>query len=402
MKFVNSDFELKDSKIDGTSKLSRVILVRYGEIFLKSDPVFRILEGKLIKNIKEAFKKNGVDCKIERERGRIFIHTSQEDKACEILKNVFGIVSFSPCICLQTSEIEKIANFCKMNYDKWIDEDETFAVRVKRVGKHEYTSQQLADAIGKVIDRKVDLKNPDKEIFIEVRDDKTYIYTEVFKGLGGLPIDASGKVVSLISGGIDSPVASWLMMKRDCRVIYTHFHSFPVVSKASIYKTREIIKKLNKYQLKSKVYFVPLSDIQIYLKTRVPSKYLVILYRRFMVRIAEEICRKENAKAIVTGESLAQVASQTLESLEAIEEATTLPILRPLVGMDKSEIIELAKMIGTYEISIRPQEDCCQLFTPRHPTAKPKLSKIKEIEKNIPIEKLVKNALEKVEVEIID
>ena len=170
-----------DKSIKESLRLSRVILVRYGEIFLKSDPVFRILEGKLVKNIKDAFKKNGVDFEIESERGRIFIHTSQEDKACEILKNVFGIVSFSPCILLPTSELEEIVNFCKANYNKWIDKNETFAVRVKRVGTHDYTSMQLADTIGKVIDRKVDLSKPDKEIFIEVRENKTYVYTEIFK-----------------------------------------------------------------------------------------------------------------------------------------------------------------------------------------------------------------------------
>lgn len=377
------------------------ILVRYGEIFIKSEPVRRIFEKKLVENIKSCFKKNGVDCRIRRSRGRIFVETNQLEEACELLKRIPGIVSLSPSFHLKTSSLKRIQKFCEENYEKWIKKNETFAVRVKRTGKHKYTSQQLAKAIGDVIDRKVDLRKPDREIFVEVRNNNTYMFTEVIKGVGGLPINTAGKVVSLISGGIDSPVAAWLTMKRGCKVVFVHFHSFPLVSKRSIYKVRELVRELNKYQLRSKVYFVPFSKIQMWLKANVNPRILIILYRRLMLRIAEEIAEIENAKAIVTGESLAQVSSQTLDNLNVIEEASSLPIFRPLIGMDKVEIIDIAKRIKTYEISIKPQEDCCSLFVPKHPVTRAKLERIKEIEKEIPVRKFVKSALKESKVEVI-
>lgn len=374
-----------------------IILVRYGEIFLKSEPVLRMWEKLLIRNIKLALKKQGIESKIRRKRGRIFIFTKNMKKACAILKKIFGIVSFSPCFYLGTSSLKKIRTFCEQNYGKWIKKNETFAIRPRRVGKHRYTSQKLAEDVGEIIDRKVNLKNPDKEIFIEVRDKETFIYTEVMKGLGGLPIPASGKVISLISGGIDSPVASRLMMKRGCKVVFVHFHSFPLLSRASIEKTKELVGVLSQYQLKSKIHFVPFSKIQTEIKTKIPAKYRIILYRRFMLRIAGEIANRESIKALVTGESLAQVSSQTLENLTTISEVSKIPILRPLIGMDKEEIINLAKSIGTYEISIKPQEDCCTLFIPKHPATRSNTGKIKELEKKLRIKKLMKKALDEME-----
>jgi thiamine biosynthesis protein ThiI len=381
--------------------MEKKILVRYGEIFLKSEPVRKILEKKLVKNIKEFLKKENVKFKIERERGRIFVKTKEIEKVSEILKRVFGIVSFSPCFHLKTASLKKIQEFCKKNYKNWIAKNESFAIRVRRVGKHKFTSQEVAEAVGKIINRKVDLKNPEKEIFIEIRNNNTYIYTKILKAEGGLPVGSEGKVLSLISGGIDSPVSSWLAMKRGCKVIFVHFHSFPLVSKTSIYKTRELVKILSNYQGKSKVYFLPFSKLQMYLKARVPPKDLIIFYRRFMLRIAEEIAKRENANAIVTGESLGQVSSQTLQNLGVIEEVCKLPILRPLIGMDKNEIIALAKKIGTYEISIRPQEDCCTLFVPKHPTTRAKISRIKKFEKKLKIKKLVNEVLKGAEIEKI-
>jgi thiamine biosynthesis protein ThiI len=378
-----------------------LILIRYGEIFLKSESVRKILEKILMSNIKTMLKKKKIKAKIFRERGRIFIKTSQIKDTCKILQKIFGIISLSPCWHLKTSKLKKIQDFCKKNFEKWLLPYQTFAVRAKRIGKHKYTSQQLAKSIGDVIDRKVKLKNPDKEIWVEVREDNTYIYIEKIKGLGGLPVTTSGKVISLISGGIDSPVASWLMMKRGCKVIFIHFHSFPIVSKASVNKTKELLKLLSDYQHTCKVYFLPFGEVQMYIKSVIPPKYRIIIYRRLMLKVAEKIAKKEKAKAIVTGESLAQVSSQTLDNLAVIEEAIKIPVLRPLVGMDKSEIIELAKKIGTYNISIKPQEDCCTLFVPKHSTAKAKLDKIKELEKRIPLRKFIRQILKNSEIEVI-
>ncbi|MEM5847228.1 MAG: tRNA uracil 4-sulfurtransferase ThiI [Candidatus Aenigmatarchaeota archaeon] len=377
------------------------ILVRYGEIFLKSEIVRRIYEKKLIENIEASLRKAGIEFEIYRIRGRIFIKTEKIKKTCDVLKKVFGIVSFSPCFHLKTSKKEEIIEFFRKNYSKLIKPGKTFALEVKRIGKHDYSSQELAREAGKVIKRKVNLSKPQVKIFIEVRDQDTYVYTKKIKGLGGMPVSSSGKVLSLISGGIDSPVSSWLAMKRGCKVVFVHFHSFPLVSKVSMEKTRELVKLLSEYQGKSRVYFIPFSEVQMKIKTLAQAKYRIVLYRRAMIKIAEEIAKKENAKALVTGESLAQVSSQTLDNMLAIEEATSLPILRPLVGMDKNEIIELAKKIKTYQISIKPQEDCCTLFVPKHPTTRAKLEIVKKIEKKLKLEKEIRKVLKKTEVEEI-
>jgi len=377
------------------------ILVRVGEMFLKSEPVLRIYERRLIDNMKTALTREKIKFKIYKLRGRIFIQTKQIEKSCEVLKKVFGIVSFSPCYNLKTSSLREIQNFVKKNYPKWIKEKQKFAARARRVGRHDFTSQDLAKAVGDVIDRKVDLTKPDVEVGIELREDNCYIYTETMKGLGGLPVSTSGKVLCLMSGGIDSPVAAWMMMKRGCSVTFLHFHSFPLVSKKSIEKTKELVKVLSQYQNEIKTYFVPFQKIQTEIKTKIDEKYRIVLYRRFMLRIAEKIARMEEAGAIATGENLAQVSSQTLDNLAVIEEVTAMPVLRPVVGMDKVEIVDLAKKIGTYDISIKPQEDCCTLFVPKHPTTKARLNVVKELEKKLDVEKLVKEAVKNAEIEKI-
>ena len=210
------------------------------------------------------------------------------------------------------------------------------------------------------------------------------------------------KALSLISGGIDSPVSSYLMLRKGVELVYIHFHSFPIVSRASIYKVMQLVKLLSKYRSPSILYLIPLGEIQTYLRTRVDPRYLIILYRRFMLRIAEKIAEREEMSAIVTGESLGQVSSQTLQNLKVIEEAIRIPILRPLIGLDKEEIVDIAKRIGTYEISIKPQEDCCTLFVPKRQITAARLEDIKRIEKDLPIKELVESALKKVEKVVVE
>ena len=377
--------------------MERVILVRYSEIFLKSPPVFRRFENLLVSNIKRVLR--GKDFRLEKGRGRIFIYTSKPQSLIKKLKYVFGIYSFSPAFCLKTTSPLEIKKFVRKTYEEKIGENQSFALRVRTDGK--ISSQKLAAEVGEGIKRKVDLTSPDKEIFIELREGKTYVFDEVIKGLGGMPVGCSGNVLSLISGGIDSPVASWMMMKRGCRVDFVHFHSFPLVSKKSYFKTKTLCQILSKYQGKTKIYFVPFAPAQTWLKTNILNKYLVIFYRRLMFKIAQEVAKSQNIKVLVTGESLAQVASQTLDNLAVIDQAVEMPVLRPLIGFDKEEIISLAKKIGTYETSVERQEDCCSLFVPRHPATKAKLEKILEEEEKIPLKKMIKEALSQAEIVVI-
>lgn len=363
------------------------IIVKYSEIFLKSCPVYRRFETILINNIRIGFKESSINAKVSKERGRIYIETKQVKKASEILKRVFGIVSFSPCYHLKTSNIKKIQDFIKKNYKKWIKENEKFAVRSKRIGKHEYNSQELAKLIGDVVDRKVDLKNPDVEIFAEVRNNDCYIYTEKIDGPGGLPLGTAGKVVCLLSGGIDSAVAAWMLMKRGCKLVIIHAD----ITKKEKKAFKQIIKKLKMWHMGSDIKVYTYNQREI-LKVFNESFYrhTCILCKRMMYRAANRLARKLKIKAIVTGESLAQVASQTLDNLMVLDQASELPVFRPLIGMDKIEIINIAKKLGTYEISSKHKENCWAW--PTRPKTKSRLDNILKFEKQV--EKEINKALD--------
>jgi thiamine biosynthesis protein ThiI len=369
-------------------KISKKILVRYGEIFLKSKIVFKQFERKLLENIRKTLQRVKIPFKIEKERGRIFVLTEKEKEATRELGKVFGLVSFSPVYHLETSELKTIKKFCQEKFKNFLQKKETFAIKARRIGEHPYSSQDLENEVGRVIEGKVDLRNPTQEISLEVRGNNTYVFTDTFSGLGGLPVSTAGKTISFLSGGIDSAVASWLAMKRGCQVIFLHFHSFPLVSMRSIEKCQKVIGRLNDYQFKSKLILIPFQKIQVHLKTQAPARYLILLYRRSMIRIGQKIAKIEGAEAIITGESLAQVSSQTLSNLAAIEEAVKIPVFRPLIGMDKEEIVNLAKKIDTYDISILPQEDCCTLFVPKHPATKSDPKILKGIEQKLKIRKI--------------
>jgi thiamine biosynthesis protein ThiI len=242
------------------------------------------------------------------------------------------------------------------------------------------------------------LEKPKRKIFVEARKEGFYLYFKKEKGAGGLPVGTSGKVLALISGGIDSPVASYLMAKRGAENVWLHFHSFPLVSQKSIEKVKKLAEIFLKFQPRLKVYLFPFSKIQMEIRVKSKPKYRILLYRRAMMKITENLAKKENCYAIVTGESLGQVSSQTLPNLQIIEKAVSIPILRPLIGMNKEEIINLAKKIGTYQISILPQEDCCTLFIPKHASAKGNLKEIEKIEKGLNLKKLIKQFQEEIEV----
>ncbi|MBI5253996.1 MAG: tRNA 4-thiouridine(8) synthase ThiI [Euryarchaeota archaeon] len=363
-------------------------LLRYDEIALKSEPVRRRWENVLIKNIKQA-----LECRVKKERGRIWVEAGEEARSK--LKKIFGIRSFSSCVhCGLDGLEETFLNFA----EKSLEGKKSFALRVRRTGKHAFTSQDIARKLGAKVQEKslikVELKNPEREIFVEIRDNDCYIFDEIIEGPGGLPLGVEGKVVVLISGGIDSPVAAWLMMKRGCEVVALFMNPSPLVDERTVNRAMRAVEKLAEWKnAEIKTYVAPYGSVLIEL-LKAGSKLGCVLCKRMMYRVAELAAEKEGAKAIVTGESLGQVASQTLDNLSAIDAVTTLPVFRPLIGMDKAEIVELAKKIGTYEISILPA-NCC-LGPPLRPATKASLEKVERTEAQLDVEKLARDIFGKV------
>ena len=373
--------------------MKKGILIAFGEIFLKSENVKNIFLKRLIHNLDFFLNKNKIDFKIRSSRQRIFVET-ESSKAKRIIKNVFGIVWFSDCMYFEKTTLNSFSKYIHQNYPEWIEKNQTFAIKLKlENGIIKENKDKVIEKIASKIDRKVNLSKPNKTLFIEIRHNGWFVYFKKNKGAGGLPGSCSGKVLSLISGGIDSPVSSYLSAKRGAENIWIHFHSYPLVSNKSIEKVKEFAKIFIQYQPKIKIYFVPFQKAQIEIKAKVPANYRVLLYRRFMLKIAEKIALEEGCHALITGESLGQVSSQTLPNLEITEEAVKMPVLRPLIGMDKEEIIEIAKQISTFNISIKPQEDCCTLFVPKHQTGKGNLKKVKEYEKKLDISKLTRQII---------
>ena len=375
------------------------ILIAFGEIFLKSEGVRKLFQKKLEKNICFFLDKKGIDFKIDPSRERIFISTKEIDKAMPEIRKIFGIVWIAKSSYFPEIGLEEFSTFVDENYEKWIKKDETFGIRFrmeKNILKED--RDDVIKRIAKNIKRKVDLTNPQIEIFVEIRREGTFLYFKKQKGAGGFPIGSSGRILSLLSGGIDSPVASYLIAKRGAENVWLNFHSVPLTSKQGIEKIKELAKVFLNYQPNLKVYFVPFYKAQLEIKEKAPLKYRILLYRRLMLRIAEEIAERENCQAIVTGDSLGQVASQTLPNINIIQDAIDMPLLRPLIGQDKEEIIELARTIGTFEISIEPYEDCCSVFAPKPQTAAGKLETIKELEKSIESVKIIKEAIEASEI----
>jgi thiamine biosynthesis protein ThiI len=260
-------------------------------------------------------------------------------------------------------------------------------------------NRQLGAAVKEYSGARVDLTNAEFTVFVEILPRDAFFGFNKIAGPGGLPVGASGRVVSLISGGIDSPVASYRMMQRGCRLVFVHFHSAPYLDATSQEKVRQLVSELTRRQFHSRLYLIPFGEIQRQIVAAVNRPLRVVLYRRMMLRIAETVARAERAKALVTGESLAQVASQTLDNMAVIEQAAALPILRPLVGMDKQEIIDQARKIGTFDISSIPDQDCCQLFVPKHPATKAHPREVEEAESRLEIDQLTRLGIENAEKE---
>ena len=379
-----------------------LILIHYGEIGLKKGNR-SFFERKLVENIQVALEDCG-DFFVTRETGRIIVSAKSNnainniEKIAGKLKKVFGIAHFSFAYeypIINSSEAGSVVNgLCEKIYSIYEDQkvetqNKRFRIKTQRSDKKfPLTSQKLNEQVGdfmiKKTGMKVDLENPDLTIFAEITRKSAYVYFEKIKGPGGLPVGTNGEVLTLISSGIDSPVAAWYLMKRGARANFIHFHSYPQTNKASIDNVKEIIGHLNEWQKKNcKLFLIPLLDIQKDIIKKAPEDYRVMMYRYFMLILAEKLARDNNYKALVTGESLGQVASQTIDNIFALDGFVSMPIFRPLIGMDKEEIINKAKNIGTYDISIRPYGDCCSFFVPKHPVTKASGDTISNIVKKI-------------------
>lgn len=380
------------------------IICRYGEIALKGKNR-KLFERKLLNDIKNKIEQKNIK-EIKRISGRIFLSTNNLEKL-EIkkrLKKVLGLEAFSFVIKIE-KDFEKIKEkTLEILKEKQFNSFKIIASRSQK--DFSLNSQEINVQLGAYIveklDKKVDLHNPDITCFIEIVENLVYLSFERISGIPGLPFGIEGKAVSLISGGIDSPVASFYAMKRGVRITFIHFHSYPYTNKSSIEKVKDLVEVLSQYQGKSTLLLIPFAKIQETISTKTDNKLRVVLYRRFMMKIAEEIANNIGAKAIISGDSLGQVASQTLDNMNVISEAVNINIIRPLVCFNKNEIMSVAREIGTYDISIRPHEDTCSRFVPDHPELKADLKKVLKEEKKLKLKKLIKETLNNIEKITID
>jgi thiamine biosynthesis protein ThiI len=387
----------------GVDKMNwNVILIRYGELSLKGRNQ-KLFEDRLIRNIREKLK-DYESVRVTREHGRLFVELGDypAEPIMELLKDVFGIVSFSPAIRIN-SQIEEIEQTAANVFSSYPGVS-TFKVESRRADKRfPIRTGEINPRIGSYIldhfpHAKVDVHHPELEIKVEVRIKGTYIYGKETAGVGGLPVGTSGKVLLMLSGGIDSPVAGYLALKRGVELHAIHFHSHPFTSERAKQKVLDLSKILTRFGGKIRLYVVPFTHVQTEIRKHCYENYSITIMRRMMLRIAEKVAEQYDLKALFTGESLGQVASQTLESLQTINNVTTMPILRPLISMDKTEIMQIAKKIGTYETSILPYEDCCTVFVPEQPKTKPTIKVCEREEQKMEVEALVSEAVEGVEI----
>ncbi len=376
------------------------VVVRYHEVALKKTNRVEFV-AQLTRNMVRALEGTGV-VRNHRAPGRIILALPAPEVWPEVrdrLRRIFGIANFLLCENT-TAEIPELAAIVARHASG--TDFETFAVRTKRCDKSfPIKSPEVSATVGAAVQaqsgKRVDLRKPDLEIHIEILPRETLYSLEKVQGAGGLPTDSSGTVLTLLSGGIDSPVAAHRIMRRGCRVELVHFHAVPYQNRSGLEKAIELSEILGRWQPGSRLHAVAFGDVQKEIVAKAPRRARVVLYRRMMVRIAERLANAIDATALVTGDSLGQVASQTLPNLAAVEDACTVPVLRPLIGMDKEEITAYARKIGTYETSIQPDEDCCQLYVPKHPSTKIPLGAARGAEDPLDVEALVASAVESIE-----
>ena len=387
----------------------RAFLIKYAEIAIKGKNRY-MFEDALVESMRKALTEVEGEFEVTKEMGRIYVFVKSEyydyEETIAALKRVFGIVGICPVVIVEDTDFENVsAQVLKYIDDVYPDKNKTFKVNARRANKgYPLDSVEInLEMGGRILDAypemKVDVHHPDINLVIEVRK-HVYIYSEIIPGPGGMPIGTNGRAMLLLSGGIDSPVAGWMIAKRGVRIDATYFHAPPYTSERAKQKVVDLAKLVARYSGPIKLHVVNFTDIQLYIYDQCPHEELTIIMRRYMMRIAEHFAKKEGCLGLITGESIGQVASQTLHSLAATNEVCTLPVYRPAIGLDKQEIVEISQKINTFETSIQPFEDCCTIFVAKHPVTKPNLKVINKSEEKLAekIDELMKVALETTEV----
>ncbi len=384
--------------------MKQLVLIKYGEIILKglNRPYF---EEALVKNIKSALP-DDFEGRVHRAQATIYVEPENPNSIDDIihrLTKVFGITYLTRAYMLP-KDIEAMKKGTAEALGPVLSGIKTFKAEAKRADKKfPLTSPEIAKEIGGYLHDEfphlsVDVNHPDETVMIEVRDEYAYVYCGKVKGAGGMPVGSNSKATLLLSGGIDSPVAGYMTAKRGVKLNAVHFFSYPYTGERAKDKVLTLGKILAQYAPRLDVHVVPFTEAQLAIKKHCPAEQLTIIMRRLMMQIAERVAVDTGAKALITGESIGQVASQTVEALAVTNQAVSIPVFRPVIGMDKDEIVEIARKIGTFETSILPYEDCCTIFTPKHPNTKPKLDRIIESEQRLDTEKLIEDAIAGIEI----
>ncbi|MGN0537260.1 MAG: tRNA uracil 4-sulfurtransferase ThiI [Acutalibacteraceae bacterium] len=381
--------------------MKEVILLKVGEIVLKGLNR-KAFEDTLMKNIKRRLYRIGA-FQVKSAQSTICITPLNEqadlDEACDCVSKIFGIATFSRAAVAE-KDMDSIKEIAVAYLSEVMPDISTFKIEAKRSDKKfPLTSPQICMELGghlldKFPNLSVDVHNPDVVVTVEVRDTAAYIRYGVLKGAGGIPVGTGGKAAVLISGGIDSPVAAWTMAKRGVELTAVHFASPPYTSTMAEEKVISLLKKVAAYSGHIQMYIVHFTHIQEEIRDKCPEELFTIIMRRFMMRVAQRIARQQECAALITGESLGQVASQTIGAIACTDAVCTMPVFRPLIGMDKEEIVEISRKIDTFDISIQPYEDCCTVFTPKHPRIRPKVNAVEEAEKNLDIDALTEEAMQ--------
>ncbi len=382
-------------------------LIKYAEIGIKGKNRY-LFEDALVKQINHALKSVDGGFLVSKESGRIYVQASKPfdfDEAAAALKKVFGIAAICPMVQIEDKGYADLKEQVKKYIDQvYPDKHFTFKVVARRANKHyPIGSEQINRDLGEVIleafpDTKVDVHNPDVLLRVEVRQ-KINIFSRTIAGPGGMPVGTNGKAMLLLSGGIDSPVAGYMIAKRGVRLEAVYFHAPPYTSDRAKQKVIDLARLVSRYAGPVLLHIVNFTDIQLYIYDQCPHEELTIIMRRYMMRIAERIAEANHCHGLITGESIGQVASQTMQSLAATDDACSMPVFRPVIGFDKQEIVDVAERIGTFETSIQPFEDCCTIFVAKHPVTKPNLGIIRRSEENLAekIDQLVETAIETAE-----